>query len=314
MTLVGTWNLENLFRPGGPSGPSSEALYKAKLSALATVIVEAGPDVLAVQEVGEPAALQDLLAEVGGAWHTYLADPDDRGIRVGFISRAELIDVGQVAQFPDGLRPVQVDDTPVGLTQMGRPALRARLDVDGRPLDLITCHLKSKLLTFADGRFSTTDEHERARFGVYALNRRAAEAATVREAATALLDGHGQDRAVLVLGDLNDGMTAATTQILYGPPGSEYGTGGFEPPDQGDGQRLWNLMALVPEEERFTRVYRGQPELVDHVLASHVIAHEILEDDVSIVDTEATSIADDPNEQRDFPGSDHRPVFVFVDL
>jgi hypothetical protein len=55
--------------------------------------------------------------------------------------------------------------------------------------------------------------------GAFALYRRAAEAATVRVAATGLLDGDGQDRAVLVLGDLNDEPNAATTQILYGPPG-----------------------------------------------------------------------------------------------
>jgi len=35
--------------------------------------------------------------------------------------------------------------------------------------------MKSKLLTFPGGRFSTNDEGERARYGAYALFRRAAE-------------------------------------------------------------------------------------------------------------------------------------------
>jgi endonuclease/exonuclease/phosphatase family metal-dependent hydrolase len=52
---------------------------------------------------------------------------------------------------------------------------------------------------------------------------------------TSLLDAHGQDRAVLVMGDFNDEPEAATTQILLGPPGSEIGTGGYDQPDQGDG-------------------------------------------------------------------------------
>jgi len=47
----------------------------------------------------------------GGGWHTATADPDGRGIRVGFLSRLELADVAQVAAFPDKLRPIQVDDT-----------------------------------------------------------------------------------------------------------------------------------------------------------------------------------------------------------
>jgi hypothetical protein len=44
---------------------------------------------------------------------------------------------------------------------------------------------------------------------------------------------------VLVCGDLNDTPQAATTQVLLGPPGSQLGTGGFNQPDWGDGNRLW---------------------------------------------------------------------------
>lgn len=51
-------------------------------------------------------------------------------------------------------------------------------------LTLVTCHLKSKLLTYAGRRFSPRDEDERARNAVYAFNRRAAEPATVRTYAT----------------------------------------------------------------------------------------------------------------------------------
>jgi hypothetical protein len=37
-------------------------------------------DVLAVQEVGEPAALDDLVAKLSGSWHTTLSThPDRRG-------------------------------------------------------------------------------------------------------------------------------------------------------------------------------------------------------------------------------------------
>ena len=148
------------------------------------------------------------------------------------------------------------------------------------------------------------------RYAVFALNRRAAEAATVREAATGLLDGQGQQRAVIVLGDLNDEAAAATTQILYGPPGSEIGTGGFDPPDQGDGQRLWNLAPLIPEEQRFTRIYRGQRQLIDHILVSHIIVRVVAEGDVTTSDTAVASIGDNPNNRRNEPGSDHRPVLV----
>jgi hypothetical protein len=46
---------------------------------------------------------------------------------------------------------------------MGRRALSVRVVLDtGRAVDLVACHLKSKLLTFPGGRFSPHDEDERA--------------------------------------------------------------------------------------------------------------------------------------------------------
>jgi len=129
---------------------------------------------------------------------------------------------------------------------MGRGGVHLRVRVDGVDWDLVSVHLKSKLLTFPGGRFAPDDEDQRARFGAYALYRRAAEAATVRVHADTVLQGHGQDRPLIVLGDLNDTPQAATTQLLYGPPGSQFDTGGFDHPDKGDAWRLWNLAPRIP--------------------------------------------------------------------
>lgn len=81
-----------------------------------------------MQEVGEPEALADLVDRLDGTWHTALADPDGRGIRVGVLSRSPLSDIEQVVDFPAGLRPVQVDATETMMSTMGRPALRVRLN------------------------------------------------------------------------------------------------------------------------------------------------------------------------------------------
>lgn len=170
-----------------------------------------------------------------------------------------------------------------------------------------------KLLTFPGGAFSTTDEGLRARYGAYALYRRAAEAATVRDAATGLLDGKGTERAVIVLGDLNDEPAAATTQILYGPPGSEIGTAGYDQPDRGDNTRLWNLAPWIPAELRFSRIYRGQRELIDHLLVSHLVRHAVGDGDVTTGPT-PQSIEDNPYARRDAPASDHRPLVADIAL
>jgi endonuclease/exonuclease/phosphatase family metal-dependent hydrolase len=310
MIVVGTWNLENLFRPGGKFGPTNQEAYDAKLTSLAAVIERLAPDVLAVQEVGEAEALDDLAKRLPGNWHveTSTVFESPHTIRVGFLSRLELSDVEQIERFPEHVSPVQMDDTPTTITSMPRGALRVRVTVEGHPVDLVACHLKSKLLSFPGGRFQPQNEGERARFGAYALDRRAAEAVTVRAAADRLLDGHGDERPVIVLGDLNDEPLAATTQILLGPPGSEIGTAGFDHPDRGDPCRLWNLAPLIPEERRFSRRFHGRAELIDHILVSRMLATHV--DGVDTGDVQLPSITEVPTGRRDEPASDHAPVIA----
>jgi predicted extracellular nuclease len=315
---IGTWNLENLFKPPSDFGPKTDAEYDAKLDALAGAITRMDPHVLAAQEVGDPAALQELADRVGGTWHIETADPEagtNHAIRVGILSRVELTKQTQVSAFPDKLRAIQQGDGQDDDTKtMGRPALHVRVHLDGVDIEIITAHFKSKLLTFPGGRFSPHDEAERGRFAAYALYRRSAEATTVRAAATELLTGQPQ-RAVVVLGDLNDEVEAATTQIVNGPPGSEIGTTGVDRPDKGDAQRLWNLASRIPAEQRFSRIYRGRHELIDHIFVSHAVVGKIAQDHVTTDAAGPTpSIDDDPNRRRGAPGSDHRPVLASIDL
>jgi endonuclease/exonuclease/phosphatase family metal-dependent hydrolase len=295
---VATWNLENLFLPGTEAGPPDQKTYDAKIASLAKLIGEIAPDVLAVQEVGDEQAFEDLLAALTGEWQARLSpDADDRGIRVGFLSRLPFDDLERIRAFPAGTDPVRLEDDGTTTTRMGRGALRVRV----AGVDLITTHLKSKLLRF-QGRFQPRDEDQRARYGGYALDLRAHEAITLRHRATALLK---EGRQVVVLGDLNDEPPAATTQILLGPPGSEFKTGGFGIPDKGDAQRLWNLAPMLPEGHAFTRIFNGRRELIDHILVSHALAHQLEAADTGTTDLESI---DGPRPATD--ASDHAPLFA----
>jgi endonuclease/exonuclease/phosphatase family metal-dependent hydrolase len=310
MVTVGTWNLENLYRPGGAFGPKTEAVYQAKLVNLAKTINRLAPDVLAVQEVGEPAALDDLVEKLDGTWTTVLSRrPDDRGIRVGFLTKLAPVATRQVTAFPAKLRPVQVGDARTDtVAAMGRGGLHLRVEIDGTPWNLVTVHLKSKLLTYPGKRFAPRDENERARFAAYALYRRAAEAATLRIYADIVLNGAGRTTPLIVLGDLNDTPQAATTQLLYGPPGSQFDTGGFDHPDKGDEWRLWNLAPKIPTPHRFSRIFEGQPELIDHILISHALLGRLDSVDTDVSDTETIGV--NPAARRDAPASDHAPVIA----
>jgi endonuclease/exonuclease/phosphatase family metal-dependent hydrolase len=314
MTVVGTWNLENLFKPGADFGPGSEAVYREKLHGLATTIDAAGLDVLAVQEVGDPDALGDLTGLLGGEWRHVTSEHFEAAhpIRVGFLSRLPIEVLADAADFPAQLGTTQTDDSGTHISRMGRGALAVRVEAPGQELILIACHLKSKLLSFPSGspsdgeksRFAPKDEGERARYAAYALNRRTAEAVTVRALADLLLDAQGRTRPVMVLGDLNDEPQAATTQILLGPPGSELGTLGADRPDGGDASRLWNLAPRIPEDERYSRIYRGRGELIDHILASQTLLAQTQE--VHMVHARPLpSVTDDAPARRDAPASDH---------
>ncbi len=325
MVVVATWNVENLFRPGeDPSGPTDAEAYRTKLDELAATIAATGADVVGLQEVGSEGALADLVDRLPGeGWAGELSSaPDGRGIAVAVVSRLPLSDRVDVVDLADGLAGGRVTDAGGTLSRMGRGALDVTVTLpDGSTLRLVTCHLKSKLLTFPGQRFSPRDEDERARYAVYALNRRAAEAGTVRVHANEVLDGQGRERALLVVGDLNDTPEAATTSLLLGPGGSEIGTAGALRPDAGDGARLWNLAPLIPEAERFSRVYRGRGELIDHVLVSRALLERVVDVRTTVppppapgigtgAAPELPSVTDNPSVRRDEPGSDHAPVVV----
>jgi endonuclease/exonuclease/phosphatase family metal-dependent hydrolase len=271
----------------------------------------AAPHALALQEVGDPRALDDLVNRLDGTWHQRVSQNEDgRGIRVAWLSPLDITDPDEVVSFPPPLASVQSDDKGGVETEMGRGAVVITVTSDaGQPVRLATAHLKSKLLTFPGGRFNPRNEDERARFAAYALFRRAAEAATLRVWATAALGPQGQGLPVVLCGDLNDTVQAATTQMLLGPPGSEIDTRGFKTPDKGDAQRLWNLAPLMPAGRNYSRINQGRPELIDHILVSELLVRKVDINSVGAAIAEPLpSITPVPTARLNEPSSDHAPV------
>ncbi len=327
---VMTWNVENLFRPKPDAVEEVKQRYQRKLDLLADVIERLDPDVVALQEIGgengeEP--LDDLQQALGGTHphRTLSAFRDGRDIQVAFLSKHTAEEHEDVVDFPEGpaldIHDLDEAGNPKPIERMGRGALRVRVTKDDLTVDLITAHLKSKLLTFPGGRFSPRNEGERAQVAGIALMRRMAEAVTLRIWVNGLLGGAGRTP-LLLLGDLNDVPEAQTSLILNGPPGSEIGTGGFNIPDQGDAVRLFNLAPTIPPEERVSRIHEGRGELIDHILASVEFFpvgddhRRQLPEFVSHIDVAGglPSVGENPVEREENVAPDHAPVTATFDL
>src|SRR5262249_48393665 len=130
--------------------------------------------------------------------------PDGRHIRVGFLSRLDFEGVEELVDFPESGLPKVPDVDGSTLKKMGRGVLKMTVSPpNSQPINIAVAHLKSKLLTFPNGRRFPKDEDERARGAGFALLRRAAEAVALRVFTNKLVVGNKQ--AFILMGDMNDG-------------------------------------------------------------------------------------------------------------
>lgn len=320
---VMTWNLENLFPAGHAPGPDDTEAYERKMGNLASTILSIEPDVLAVQEVGAPAPFSDLQSRLGDHYmHALLSShADARGIRVGFMSRLPVESKGELYRFPPGgfdvalrPRPNSPPGAPTDLpeaqdgviTHMGRGALKVTVALaQNLSVNLVTAHLKSKLITYSGGRRSPSDEDERARGAGLALLKRTAEVVALRVFTNALVTNN--DLPLILLGDFNDGPEAVTTQLLLGPEDRS-----LSRRDKFDDVRLYNLAEYIDPARRYSRIYNKQPEMIDHIMVSHdlIFRHRQVDSYIEPID----SITESIETRRDASFPDHAPVFARFEI
>jgi endonuclease/exonuclease/phosphatase family metal-dependent hydrolase len=341
-----TWNVENLFPPGSPIGDSKavkETEYRAKLEFLSRTILQVTPDVLAMQEIGgsdaASQALNDLQMTLLGQYPFKAISryPDARGIRVAFLARVPIVGFTDIVNFAPGelsFAPNWYPNPPI--TRMGRGALEIEVELaPGLRVHVLTLHLKSKLIQYpaAEGksRFTPRNENERTAGAGLAQIRRTAEAAAVRTYLNKkMLQKDVQH--MIVTGDLNDEPRAATTQMLLGPEDADATSD-----DQLDPVRLYNLVDAIPmrgganndhyflpPEQRYSRIYQGHNELIDHILVSKSLlgssaemrANQWRVQEVCIRtnDIQGQSISDYPSVRANEPHPDHAAVFARFQL
>jgi len=72
-------------------------------------------------------------------------------------------------------------------------------------------------------------------------------------------------------------------------------------------------MLKIPEPQRGTRIFRGRPETIDHIFASHFLVTRTTAIATATATGGLRSVTDHPGEEAGKPGSDHAAVVATFD-
>jgi hypothetical protein len=251
---IATYNMLNLFDdivdPGKLQTPSASSLLTTeeldlKISKLARSIHDylREPDLIAVQEV-EKADLLERIAETSSIKADYgvvfYNGPDERGINVGLMYRTDAVKVldwesrQTCTTNDDGLGP---GTDPNYSCVDGQNPLFSR-----RPLVVHLEDLKSK------SDFYVIVNHFKSKSeGEAVTEPRRIEQASFVGSLVQELQADNPNVKVIVLGDLNDFQDSTVEQTLLG-------------------YDLYDLIFKVDEKQRYTFIYDGVSEVLDHML------------------------------------------------
>lgn len=305
---VATYNVENF-----SANESETSQQKAENIARAFAADLQNPDIVGIVEVMDnngqdqgpddaeaSASYERLIHEIsdqGGPDYEYAnIDPEynqDGGaphgnIRVGFLynpERVSLMDgehgtATEATDYENGqltLNPGRIAPNNDAFANTRKP-LAAQFEFNGESVIVAANHFNSK--SGDDGAFGKNQPPE---LGSEPQRR---ELAQIVNGFVSDIKAENPDENVVVLGDMNDFEFSEPLDILKG-------------------DELINAMMSMPAEERYTYVYQGNSQVLDHMLVSKNLA-EVTEVDVAHVNADFTDMHG--------RASDHDPILAQIDL
>ncbi len=272
MFKVGTFNLCNLVLPNtlfyDRERYSTEDYAKKKLW-IAGQLDRMQADIVGFQEVFHEEALREVLKQSTFCreFQVVTANPTGEHPVVALASRFPILESKVIREFP-AQSHLDIQGAAIPLTHFSRPVLSVRL----RLTETVDCtvfvvHLKSKRAIFAEG-VDRQDPIEKAKGEARSLMLRAGEAIALRVLLMEVL----QDRnyPVIVLGDMNDGGAAVTSQIISG----EVPQRRLEPDRK---RKLWDILLYHVRDIQarqsygdfyYTHIHNGHYQSLDHIMVS----------------------------------------------
>jgi endonuclease/exonuclease/phosphatase family metal-dependent hydrolase len=273
---VGTFNLFNLIRPRVKyygNRTLSQPNYDKKIPWIGAMLRAMDSDIIGFQEAFHTDALRQAL-DTSGLYaqahliHQERTDPKDGSPLPGcaLVSRFPVVRSAFVEQFPQRA-VVKYGAQTVPISTFSRPVVYARLQVQDHLVHVLAVHLKSKRPLIEDGE-DAKDPLVDALGKARSLIRRAAEALALRAMLLDLMQGTRAP--VILLGDVNDAVTAVTNDIL----------GGTEPwrfMKREQKEQLWDILLYNVKDIQsrrsyadvyYTHIHNGHYEALDHIFVS----------------------------------------------
>ena len=274
---VATFNVENFFDSKDPHLPSdppkpTRSEYERKRGQIVETIVSLGvPTIIGLQEVENIGVLEDVAAQPALAGYDYQAalieGPSSRDIDAGFLVRGDRATLEGVGQY----------QAPEGL--FSRPPLMITITLHTASAgDLTVYAIANHFISKAGGEALTEP-------------RRVMEAQWNGHLVDQILAAD-PDAYAIVLGDLNDYYDSAPLRAL---------TEGDTP-----GGRLVNVLGMLPTEERYSYIFQGVSQLLDHILVTPALAGDCVR--VDALHINADYPPPDPEDPSPRHCSDHDPV------
>jgi endonuclease/exonuclease/phosphatase family metal-dependent hydrolase len=294
---VATYNLYNFQQPGKPMNPGqtpwTETEFQLKVQWTVWQLVTMDADIVGLQELWSKAALDTVLAYNYGTADepkrledTYeaLATPATgkkivcgalvrKGLRSGEPKWVDKFDEAVRLDLKDDPADPQSPAIKVTIKAFSRPVLRfaVKLRDDQTPTEVFVAHLKSKLPTDVseEAWFAAQPNmfkpHQKALGAGISTIRRTAEAVALRVMLTGVMKG--TTTPVIVLGDMNDGQSSNTANIITEQPNFLVG-GSVGGADVG----LYTAQTLQEYRDTrdvyYTHVHQDLRESLDHVFVS----------------------------------------------
>lgn len=269
---IGTFNLYNLALPNiiyHQHLQYSLEEYHLKKNWIVQQLTKMQADIVGFQEVIHPEAFTDVLTatDIYKNYHQILAENEDNHPTVALVSKFPIKKFYILRNFPLEAS-FQVQNIEIPFKKFSKPIIVAELVLkDSITTTVVVVHLKSKAPIFAKN-VDSRDPIEKAKGQGRALILRTAEAIALRIYLVKLLQN--TDHPVIVLGDVNDGGLAFTSQIITGDPPGKYQS--FAQKRQAWDVLLYSVKEIQEKQSHnsflYTHIHNGYYENLDHILVS----------------------------------------------